>query len=107
MPRIYMDSANGQPIDKRVLDFMEPFFTEKYGNPSSIHSFGAEAKTSVDEARSHIAQLIGAEESEEIIFTSGGTESNNLALKGVAHRNRDKGDHIITSSIEHISTLNI
>ena len=107
MRRIYMDHAAGMPVDERVLKTMSPFFVVDYGNPSSVHSFGNEARRATDQARSKVAELIGAEKKEEVIFTSGGTESNNLAIKGVAYRNKDKGNHIITSSIEHISVLNI
>ena len=107
MPRVYMDHANGMPVDKRVLEAMLPYFSKMYGNPSSIHAFGAEVLAAVEEARGNIMRLIGAAKCEEIVFTSGGTESNNLALKGVAFRNKDKGDHIVTSSIEHISIMNI
>lgn len=107
MRRIYMDHAAGMPVDERVLKAMTPFFTIDYGNPSSVHSFGNEARRAIDRARSKVAELIGAERKEEVIFTSGGTESNNLAIKGVAYRNRNKGNRIIISSIEHISVLNI
>jgi cysteine desulfurase len=106
MRRVYMDHTAGMPVDKRVLEAMLPYFTQNYGNPSSIHSFGNEARRAIDEARSKVAELIGAEKKEEIVFTSGGTESNNLAIKGVAYRNKDKGKHIITSSIEHMSVIN-
>jgi len=101
-----MDHTAGMPVDERVLEAMMPYFTQKYGNPSSVHSFGNEARMAIDEARSKVAELIGAEKKEEIVFTSGGTESNNLAIKGVAYRNKDKGNHIITSSIEHMSVIN-
>jgi len=101
-----MDHAAGTPIDERILEAMTPFFTKKYGNPSSPHSFGNEAQAAINEARSRVAELVGAEKTEEIIFTSGGTESNNLALKGVAHRNKDRGNHIVISSIEHLSVIN-
>jgi cysteine desulfurase len=106
MRRVYMDHTAGMPVDKRVLEAMLPYFTQNYGNPSSIHSFGNEARRAIDEARSKVAELIGAGKKEEIVFTSGGTESNNLAIKGVAYRNKDKGKHIITSSIEHMSVIN-
>lgn len=104
--RIYMDHTAGMPVDPRVLETMLPYFTQNYGNPSSVHSLGNEARSAIDEARSKVAELIGAERKEEIVFTSGGTESNNLAIKGVAYRNKDKGNHIITSSIEHMSVIN-
>ncbi len=107
MRKVYMDYAAGMPVDPRVLKAMEPFFTENYGNPSSSHSFGAKPKNAMSESRENVAQLIGAEKAEEVIFTSGGTESNNLAMKGVAYRNKEKGNHIITATIEHISVINI
>ncbi|MEM2111734.1 MAG: cysteine desulfurase family protein, partial [Candidatus Bathyarchaeia archaeon] len=106
MRKVYMDYASGMPIDERVLEAMMPYFTQKYGNPSSVHSMGSEARSAIEEARAKVADLIGAEKIEEIIFTSGGTESNNLAIKGVAYRNKAKGNHIITSSIEHMSVMN-
>ncbi|UCB60610.1 MAG: cysteine desulfurase, partial [Candidatus Bathyarchaeota archaeon] len=106
MRRVYMDHTAGMPVDERVLEAMMPYFTQSYGNPSSIHHFGNEARRAIDEARTKISELIGAEKKEEIIFTSGGTESNNVAIKGVAYRNKDKGDQIVTSSIEHMSVMN-
>jgi cysteine desulfurase len=106
MRRIYMDHTAGKPVDERVLKVMMPYFTESYGNPSSPHTFGNEARSAINEARKKVAELIGAEKREEIIFTSGGTESNNLAIKGAALRYRNKGNHVITSSIEHMSVLN-
>ncbi len=106
MRRVYMDHTAGMPVDERVLEAMIPYFTQNYGNPSSIHSFGNEARSAIDEARNMVSELIGAEKKEEITFTSGGTESNNLAIKGVAYRNKEKGNHIITSSIEHMSVIN-
>jgi len=102
-----MDHAAGMPVDRSVFEAMKPHFTENYGNPSSSHSFGASAKNALIESREKVARLIGAEKPKEIIFTSGGTESNNLAIKGVAYRNKDKGNHIITTTIEHISVINI
>jgi len=106
MRTVYMDHAAGKPVDERVLEAMMPYFTEKYGNPSSVHSFGNEARKTIDEARGRVAELTGAERTNEIIFTSGGTESNNLAIEGVAYRNKAKRNHIITSSIEHMSVMN-
>ncbi len=102
-----MDHAAGMPVDPRVFEAMKPYFMENYGNPSSSHSFGASAKNALMESREKVARLIGAEKPKEVIFTSGGTESNNLAIKGVAYRNKDKGNHIITTTIEHISVINI
>ncbi|MDH5754045.1 MAG: cysteine desulfurase NifS [Candidatus Bathyarchaeota archaeon] len=104
--RIYMDHTAGRPVDPRVIEAMLPYMKSLYGNPSSVHSFGQEARQAMEEARTKVAELINAESKESIIFTSGATESNNMAIKGVAHRNRDRGTHIITSSIEHMSVLN-
>ena len=102
-----MNHAAGMPVDPRVFEAMKTYFMESYGNPSSSHSFGASAKNALMESREKVARLIGAEKPKEIIFTSGGTESNNLAIKGVAYRNKDKGNHIIATTIEHISVINI
>lgn len=99
MKRVYLDNAATTPIDSAVVKAMEPYFSEKYGNPSSLHSFGMEAREAVETARGKIAKLINANPA-EIVFTSGGTESNNLALRGIVAANPDK-KHIITSSIEH------
>ncbi len=101
-----MDQAAGRPVDAKVLDAMLLYFSEHYGNPSSLHTFGQEAKNALEEARTRVAQLINAEKRESIIFTSGATESNNTAIKGVANRNKDKGTRIVTSSVEHMSVLN-
>lgn len=106
MQRVYFDHASGMPVDEKVLEAMLPYFTQIYGNPSSPHSFGNQARDAIDQARGKIAELIGAEKREEIIFTSGGTESNNLAIQGVAYRNKARGNRIITSSIEHMSVMN-
>jgi len=100
MKRIYLDYAATTPCDPLVLKAMEPYFFEKFGNPSSIHSFGQEAKKAIEESRQALASFLGAQ-SDEIIFTSGGTESNNCAVEGVAYALEKKGNHIITSSIEH------
>ena len=105
MERIYMDNAATTATDPAVLEAMEPYFTEIYGNPSSFHSFGREARTAVREARDEVADLIGADDAKEIVFTSGGTESDNYAIKGVAEKLKDEGKHIITSSIEHHAVL--
>jgi cysteine desulfurase len=102
-----MDYAAGMPLDRRVFIAMKPYFTENYGNPSSAHSFGANARNALTKSREEVARLIGAEKPEEVIFTSGGTESNNLAIKGIAYQNREKGNHIITTAIEHMSVINI
>ena len=100
MRRIYLDYAATTPMHPEVVKAMLPYFTDVFGNPSSIHSYGQEAKGAIEEARVKVADLIGAR-GEEIIFTSGGTEADNFALKGVAFANESKGNHIITSPIEH------
>lgn len=107
MRNVYLDNGAGMPVDPQVFEAMKPYFMEKYGNPSSAHSFGNAAKAALDSAREQVAQLVGAEKPIEVIFTSGGTESNNLAIKGVALRNKTKGNHIITTAVEHISVVNI
>ncbi len=104
MKRIYMDHAATTSTDVEVVEAMKPFFTQKYGNPNSIHSFGQEAREAVEEAREKIARLIGANPS-EIVFTAGGTEADNYAIKGIAWANQKKGNHIITSQIEHHAVL--
>jgi len=104
--RIYMDHVAGRPVEPRVLDAMLAYMKSSYGNPSSLHVFGQEAKKAVEEARAKVAGLINAEKKESIIFTSGATESNNLAIKGVANRNKDRGTRILTSSVEHMSVVN-
>jgi len=98
--KIYADYAATTPVDSKVLEAMRPYFTERFGNASSLHFWGEEAKKALDESRAIIARALGVKP-EEIIFTSGGTESNNLALKGVAFANRKKGKHIVTTAIEH------
>ena len=100
--RIYLDYAATTPCDPKVIEVMLPYFNKKFGNASTLYSFGQEAKIAIEEARKKIASCIGAENS-EIIFTSGGTESNNTALKGFVYANREKGNHIITSAVEHHS----
>jgi cysteine desulfurase len=107
MKRIYMDYQAGSPVDPRVIEAMIPCFGTVFGNPSSTHAFGQEAKNAVEDARAKVASLIGAERKGDVVFTSGGTESNNLALTGTAERRREKGKTIVTSAIEHISILNI
>ena len=102
--RIYLDYAATTPTDPEVVKAMSSYITDKFGNPSSIHSFGQEVKAAIEEAREKIASLLEAKQ-EEIIFTSGGTESNNCALKGVAYARSSKGNHIITSSIEHHAVI--
>jgi cysteine desulfurase len=104
--RVYMDCSAGKPVDSQVLKEMLPYMKSSYGNPSSLHTFGQEAKRALDESRAKVAKLIHAEKPETIIFTSGATESNNLAIKGTAKRNKAQGTKILTSSVEHISVVN-
>ncbi len=101
---IYMDNSATTPVKKEVLEEMLPYFTEKYGNPSSIYSLGSQSKVAVEASREKIAKAIGAN-SREVFFTAGGSEADNWALKGVAFANRKKGNHIITSKIEHHGIL--
>ncbi|MBU1707894.1 cysteine desulfurase [bacterium] len=100
MKPIYLDYNATTPIHPEVAHAMMPYLTEHFGNPSSSHSFGLEAKKAVEKARRQVADLLGCQ-SDEIVFTSGGSESNNYAIKGAAVANRQKGNHIITSAIEH------
>jgi cysteine desulfurase len=105
---IFMDSQSTTPVDPRVLEAMIPYFTEKFGHPASRnHPFGWEAEGGVDKAREQIAKLIGARDPKEVVFTSGGTEAINLALKGVAEMYREKGNHIVTTTIEQRATLDV
>ena len=102
--RVYMDHAATTYTKKEVLEEMLPFFTEKYGNPSSVHSFGREARKAVDLARERTAKAFNAS-TDEIYFTGGGSEADNWAIKGIALANRQRGNHIITTSIEHHAVL--
>jgi cysteine desulfurase len=104
MKRIYLDYAATTPTHPDVVKAMLPYFTEAFGNPSSIHSYGQEAKGAIEEARVKVASLISAR-GEEIVFTSGGTGADNFAIKGVAFANESRGNHIITSSVEHHAVI--
>jgi cysteine desulfurase len=104
MKQIYLDYAATTPTDRLVSEAMQPYYGEVFGNPSSLHSFGQEARSAVEAARARIASFLGAAPA-EIVFTSGGTESDNFAIKGVAYANRKRGNHIITSAIEHEAVL--
>ncbi|MBW2990651.1 cysteine desulfurase [Candidatus Woesearchaeota archaeon] len=105
MKYVYLDNAATTMLDPKVLKAMMPYYTEKYGNASSSHTKGREAKDAMEKARKTIAKSIGAKP-EEIVFTSGGTESNNFALKSIAFNNKNKGNHIITTKIDHDCVLN-
>jgi len=102
-----MDHTAGMPVDPRVLETMIPYFKKFYGNPSSLHSYAQEARKGLQSAREKVASLVNAEKREEILFTSSATESNNWAIRGVAARNDNLGKHIITTSIEHMSVMNV
>lgn len=102
--RVYMDYAATTPMKKEVLEAMLPYYNDLFGNASSVHAFGREVKGAVDEGRDQIAKLINAQSS-EVYFTAGGSESDNWAIKGVAFANKEKGNHIITTKIEHHAVL--
>jgi len=106
MRRIYLDHAATTAVHPEVVQAMLPYFNERFGNASTLYSYGQEARDAIEEARSNIALFVGAKKPQEIVFTSGGTESDNFAICGVAWANQKKGNHIITSSIEHHAVLN-
>ena len=106
MRRVYLDNNATTRMREEVLEAMLPYYKDIYGNASSIHEFGRQARRAVDDARARVAALVGASSPEEIIFTSGGTESDNFAIKGAAHALKAKGDHIVTSTIEHHAVFN-
>lgn len=104
MSKIYMDHSATTPVDPEVARVMVSYLTDSFGNPSSIHRYGNDARLAIEKARKQIAALIGAN-SEEIVFTSGGTESDNMAITGIAHTCQNRGRHLITSKIEHHAVL--
>jgi len=104
MRRVYLDYAATTPLDPRVFDVMKPYFLKQYGNTMSLHRFGQEAKSALEESRGILANFMNADSS-EVIFTGSATESDNLAIKGIAFANKDKGKHIIVSAIEHHAVL--
>ena len=106
MRKVYLDNNATTRMREEVLEAMLPYYKDIYGNASSIHEFGRTARRAIDESRAKVASLLGASSPEEIIFTSGGTEADNFAIKGVAQALKSKGDHIITSSVEHHAVLN-
>ena len=106
MDPIYLDYNATTPIDPQVADAMLPYIREHFGNPSSSHAFGVTAREAVDKGRRQLAELLGCG-ADEVVFTSGGTESNNYAIKGVVGAYRDKGNHIITSAVEHPAVLEV
>src|SRR6059036_3819250 len=104
--RVYLDHSATTPVDPRVVEAMLPYLTGKFGNASSIHFFGQEARAAVDKARHQVAALINSRPN-EVIFTSGGTEANNLAIRGLLEANSKFGRHVITSKIEHSAVHNV
>jgi len=106
MRRVFLDHQSATPVLPEVFEAMRPFFSEQFGNPSSLHEYGLRARDALANARAQMAALINAESAEEIYFTSGGTESANLAIKGVAYANQRRGNHLVVSAIEHPSVLN-
>src|SRR5918911_4857075 len=104
--RVYMDHSATTPADPRVVEAMLPYLSEKFGNASSVHFYGQEARSALDRARREVAALVGARPN-EIVFTSGGTEANNLAVRGVCETHAAHGRHIVASSIEHSSVRGV
>ena len=105
MDRIYLDNAATTRLSRRALAAMLPYMEGEQGNPSSLHSYARDARKALERARGQVARCVSAEDS-EIVFTSGGSESNNYLLRGAIEANRDRGDHVITSALEHPSVLN-
>ncbi|RMF89035.1 MAG: cysteine desulfurase NifS [Nitrospinota bacterium] len=105
MREVYLDHNATTPVDPEVWEAMRPYLRERFGNPSSVHQWGREARLAVEEAREQVAALLGAADPQEIVFTSSGSEADNLALKGIALANQERGNHIITSQIEHSAII--
>lgn len=105
-PEVYLDYQSAKPVDPRVIEAMEPYLGSSFGNPASLHLVGDRAHEALERARAQVAAFIGAKP-EEIVFTAGATEANNLALAGFAKRNRRAGEHVVISEVEHISILNL
>src|SRR5918911_5043331 len=105
MKRIYLDYNATAPLLPEALEAALPYYTELWGNPSSIHRQGREARMAVEDARQQVAQLIGASNPLDLVFTSGGTEAVNLALRGYAQGNRERGNHVVTTTVEHPAVL--
>jgi cysteine desulfurase len=105
MRRVFLDHQSGTPVAAEVFEAMKPYFTEKFGNPASLHQHGLEARDALAKAREQAASLINADSPDEIIFTSGGTEAANLAVKGTAYAHRRRGNHLIVSAVEHPAVL--
>ncbi|HVF41380.1 MAG TPA: cysteine desulfurase family protein [Pyrinomonadaceae bacterium] len=106
LQRVYLDHSSTTPVDPRVVEALMPYLAGKFGNPSSVHFYGQEARAAVDRARREVAALVGARPN-EMVFLSGGTEANNLAVRGVAEQHAAHGRHVVTSSIEHSSTRGV
>ena len=102
---VYLDYASTTPLDPRVAEAMQPFFGERFGNPSSVHAFGQSARQAVDAARETLARAVGARDPEEIVFTSGATEADNFALIGAAYAGEARGRHLVVSAVEHHAVL--
>src|ERR1700730_13251650 len=100
--KVYLDHSATTPVDPRVVEAMMPYLTEKFGNASSVHYFGQEGRAAVDRARREVASLIGAR-ANELVFLSGGTEANNLAIRGLCEASAPHGKHIVTTQIQHSS----
>ncbi|HTX44284.1 MAG TPA: aminotransferase class V-fold PLP-dependent enzyme, partial [Methanocella sp.] len=105
MAGIYLDNAATTAVDPRVVEVMLPYFSSHYGNASSLHRYGQDAREAMERARENIASFMGAKPG-EIVFTASGTEANNLAIKGIAFANRERGNHVVVLSIEHDCILN-